>query len=83
MKFRAVVMGVQEDGRTVQTFCPTKEMAEEWAIQAGAKLKAAVNIYAVREELVSTVNMLGVEETTAAVEKARAEQAGKQSEAKP
>jgi len=77
MKFRAVVVGVKEDGRTVQTFCPTKEMAEEWAIQVGQKFKAPVNIFAVREELMLTVNESPLVDGAAPV------QAATRNEAKP
>ena len=76
MKFRAVVVGVLEDGRTVQTFCPTRKMAEEWAIQAGQKFKAPVNIFVIVEELVCTVNKPTVERTLP-------DEAAKPTEAKP
>lgn len=56
MKFRAVVLGIIEDGKNPQSFANNEAVIRKWAQQMYEKYESEVLIYERRELLIGKLN---------------------------
>ena len=55
MKYRAIAVGLLKDGHPVQCFSASGAEIKNWAEAVANKELVAVEIYAIREELILTI----------------------------